>query len=207
MGSNHPMEDDPKDALVSQLAVAIKEISRSPECQNSSKKMYNNLVRRVKLLSPLFEELKDSEEELGLEEIRGLFLFFEMASNSRALSTTALLLSLNLMIFTLVSSTDGPCPPPSKPPEEATCPVDTLNLGGCVDLLEGLLGLVVGGSTPQKTPCCSLIEGLDDLEAAVCLCTVIKASVFGGTNLDLPLSLSLLLNYCDKTVSSEFQCS
>ncbi|THG14246.1 putative lipid-binding protein AIR1 [Camellia sinensis] len=130
-----------------------------------------------------------------------------MASNSRALSTTALLLSLNLMIFTLVSSTDGPCPRPSKPSEEATCPVDTLNLGGCVDLLEGLLGLVVGGSTPQKTPCCSLIEGLDDLEAAVCLCTVIKASVFGGTNLDLPLSLSLLLNYCDKTLSSEFQCS
>ncbi|GMP22573.1 hypothetical protein CsSME_00000535 [Camellia sinensis var. sinensis] len=72
MGPNHPMEDDPKDTLVSQLAVAIKEISGSPECQNSSKKMYNNLVRRVKLLSPLFEELKDSEEELGLDEVRGL---------------------------------------------------------------------------------------------------------------------------------------
>lgn len=72
MGPNRPMEDDPKDALVSQLAVAIKEISGSPECQNSSKKMYNNLVRRVKLLSPLFEELNDSEEELGLEEVRGL---------------------------------------------------------------------------------------------------------------------------------------
>uniref|UniRef100_A0A5B6YR50 RING-type E3 ubiquitin transferase n=1 Tax=Davidia involucrata TaxID=16924 RepID=A0A5B6YR50_DAVIN len=33
--------------------------------------MYSNLVRRVKLLNPLFEELKDSEEELGGDEVRG----------------------------------------------------------------------------------------------------------------------------------------
>lgn len=63
--------DDSKDALVSQLSMAIRDISGYPECRNSSKKMYNNLVRRVKLLSPLFEELKDSQEELDDEEIRG----------------------------------------------------------------------------------------------------------------------------------------
>ncbi|CBI31426.3 unnamed protein product, partial [Vitis vinifera] len=36
--------------------------------------MYYNLVRRVKLLSPLFEELKDSEEELEDSEIRAFEL-------------------------------------------------------------------------------------------------------------------------------------
>ncbi|KAF7112857.1 hypothetical protein RHSIM_Rhsim09G0148400 [Rhododendron simsii] len=60
--------DDSKDALVNQLSMAIRDISGYPECRNASKKMYNNLVRRVKLLSPLFEELKDSEEELDDEE-------------------------------------------------------------------------------------------------------------------------------------------
>ncbi|KAF5947916.1 hypothetical protein HYC85_013873 [Camellia sinensis] len=63
--------DDSKNALVSQLVMAIRDVSGFPDCRNASKKMYNNLVRRVKLLSPLFEELKDSEDELGAEEIRG----------------------------------------------------------------------------------------------------------------------------------------
>ncbi|GFZ05861.1 plant U-box 14 [Actinidia rufa] len=67
-----PMDDESKDALVSQLVMAIRDVSLVPECRNASKKMYNNLVRRVKLLSPLFEELKDSEEELGDDEARGL---------------------------------------------------------------------------------------------------------------------------------------
>ncbi|KAJ4978942.1 hypothetical protein NE237_009722 [Protea cynaroides] len=34
--------------------------------------MYGNLARRVKLLSPLFEELKDNEASLGEEEVRAL---------------------------------------------------------------------------------------------------------------------------------------
>ncbi|XAR52338.1 Ubiquitin--protein ligase [Bertholletia excelsa] len=62
--------EDPKMALVSQLIAAIRNISGSPEYLSSSEKMCNNLVRRVKLLSPLFEELKDSEVELGDEEVR-----------------------------------------------------------------------------------------------------------------------------------------
>ncbi|KAK2994856.1 hypothetical protein RJ640_012819 [Escallonia rubra] len=135
---------------------------------------------------------------------------------SKSLAATALLLSLNLLFFTLVSSKSTPCPPPPPPkcppppkphphpPKHATCPKDTLKLGVCADLLGDLLHLVVG--TPPKTPCCSLIEGLVDLEAAVCLCTAIKANVL-GINLDIPLSLSLLLNYCGKKVPSGFQCA
>lgn len=133
-------------------------------------------------------------------------------------SKALLLVLVNLLFFTLVSSTYVPCPPPpsSKPkrkpkpptpkpnPPKATCPKDTLKLGVCADVLKGLLHLVVG--TPPKTPCCSLIEGLVDLEAAVCLCTAIKANVL-GIHLNVPVSLSLLLNYCGKKVPSGFQCA
>ncbi|KVH95504.1 14 kDa proline-rich protein DC2.15-like isoform X1 [Cynara cardunculus var. scolymus] len=148
---------------------------------------------------------------------------------SRAFATTALLLTLNLLFFTLVTSTHSPkacpppppspCPPPppspcppspkpptpsGTPPKKATCPKDTLKLGVCADLLNDLVHLVVG--TPPKTPCCTLIGGLADLEAAVCLCTAIKANIL-GINLNVPVSLSLLLNYCGKKVPSGFQCS
>ncbi|CBI31906.3 unnamed protein product, partial [Vitis vinifera] len=111
---------------------------------------------------------------------------------SKALATTALLLALNLLFFTLVSSTS------------AVCPKDTLKLGVCADLLNDLLHAVVG--TPPKSPCCSLIGGLADLEAAVCLCTAIKANVL-GIKLNVPVSLSLLLNYCGKKVPTGYQCA
>ncbi|GMN19942.1 hypothetical protein TIFTF001_047016 [Ficus carica] len=135
---------------------------------------------------------------------------------SKAAATTALLLCLNLVFFTLVSATS--CPTPAKPtpkpspsrpkpspsPAEASCPKDTLKLGVCADLLNGLVHVVAG--TPPKTPCCSLLKGLADLEAAVCLCTAIKANVL-GTNLNVPVSLSLLLNYCGKTTPKGFKCA
>lgn len=50
------------------LLVSIKEMSDLPECRNVCKRMYGNLVRRVKLLSPLFEEIKDSDCELVSDE-------------------------------------------------------------------------------------------------------------------------------------------
>ncbi|KDP25647.1 hypothetical protein JCGZ_20803 [Jatropha curcas] len=128
---------------------------------------------------------------------------------SRTLVSTALLLSLNLLFFTLVSSTN--CPPPPKPkpkpspnPSTGACPRDTLKLGVCVDVLKGLLNVTVG--KPPKTPCCSLLGDLVDLEAAVCLCTTIKASLL-GINLNLPIDLSLLLNYCGKKVPEGFKCA
>nr|POE52692.1 14 kda proline-rich protein dc2.15 [Quercus suber] len=138
------------------------------------------------------------------------------AASSNA--TMAFLLSLNLLFFTMVTSTNVACPPPLKTPKHtpqhsqpnlptnkpATCPKDTLKLGVCANLLNDLVHLVVG--TPPKTPCCSLIQGLVDLEAAVCLCTAIKANVL-GINLNVPLSLSLLLNYCGKNVPKGFQCA
>ncbi|XP_059657502.1 14 kDa proline-rich protein DC2.15-like [Cornus florida] len=123
-----------------------------------------------------------------------------MVSKSNA--SLALFLSLNLLFFVIVSSC-GTCsspnpkpkpkpkPKPSPSPSKGTCPRDTLKLGVSANLLSW--------GTPPKTPCCSLIQGLTDLEAAVCLCTAIKANVL-GINLNVPLSISLLLNVCEKKV-------
>ncbi|XP_022944335.1 14 kDa proline-rich protein DC2.15-like [Cucurbita moschata] len=132
---------------------------------------------------------------------------------SKLSSSTALLLLLNLLFFTMVSSTYVPCPPPPprhhkptpsrQPPSLPKCPRDTLKLGVCADLLDGLVHVVIG--SPPKSPCCTLIQGLVDLEAAVCLCTAVKARAL-GLNIDLSVSLSLLLNYCGKKVPSGFQC-
>lgn len=65
---------NPGPELVSRLVNSVKEVSEIPECKNMFKKMHGNLVRRIKLLSPLFEELSDSNKELGEEEIKGLEL-------------------------------------------------------------------------------------------------------------------------------------
>ncbi|XP_050230156.1 lipid transfer protein EARLI 1-like [Mercurialis annua] len=88
--------------------------------------------------------------------------------------------------------------------ESAKCPRNTLELGVCANLLKSLLGVTIG--TPPHTPCCSLIGDLVDLEAAVCLCTTIKASLL-GIDLTLPIDLTLLLNYCGKQVPEGFQCA
>ncbi|KAK9061281.1 hypothetical protein SSX86_018461 [Deinandra increscens subsp. villosa] len=58
--------------LVSQLVDSVREISGLPECRSALKKMYGNLMRRIKLLSPLFEELKDSEQLLDDGDLQGL---------------------------------------------------------------------------------------------------------------------------------------
>ncbi|KAK4422838.1 proline-rich protein DC2.15 [Sesamum alatum] len=127
-----------------------------------------------------------------------------MASKNN--TSIALFLLLNLLFFTL-SGACGTCPGPKpkpKPKPTGYCPKDTLKLGVCANLLGGLIGITIG--TPPKTPCCTLIEGLADLEAAVCLCTAIKANVL-GINLNVPLSLSLLLNVCSKKVPKGFVCA
>jgi hypothetical protein len=54
-------------------------------------------------------------------------------------------------------------------------------------------------------PCCSLIQGLVDLEAAVCLCTALRLTLL-GINLNLPINLSLVLNNCGRNAPSGFQC-
>ncbi|XP_049362088.1 14 kDa proline-rich protein DC2.15-like [Solanum verrucosum] len=132
---------------------------------------------------------------------------------SKRTTSLALFVLVNLLFFTLVSAC-GTCPSPKPKPKpkpkptpspssKGKCPIDTLKLGVCANVLGNLLGVVLGN--PPKKPCCSLIEGLVDLEAALCLCTAIKANIL-GINLNVPLSISLLLNVCGKKAPSGFQC-
>ncbi|KAH0645924.1 hypothetical protein KY284_033808 [Solanum tuberosum] len=102
----------------------------------------------------------------------------------------ALVLTLNILFFTMVSSTNVPCPPPPHPKPHYPTPSTPSSKG----------------SSPTKTKCCSLIEGLVDLDAAVCLCTALKANLL-GINLNIPLSLNLLLNNCGKYAPKNFQCA
>ncbi|OEL30544.1 hypothetical protein BAE44_0008437 [Dichanthelium oligosanthes] len=71
-------------------------------------------------------------------------------------------------------------------------------------MLDRLIHAVVGG--PPKEPCCSLISSLAYLEAAVCVCLTINANVL-GVNLDVAVDLTLLVNYCGRSVPADFTCA
>lgn len=74
-------QENSQEALLGQLSETIRTVSTLPECRAVVKKIYCNLFRRIKLLSPLFEELKDGEEELQDDVVRGLELL-RIALNS-----------------------------------------------------------------------------------------------------------------------------
>jgi hypothetical protein len=122
-------------------------------------------------------------------------------------ASIALFLAVNLAVFAMASACGGNCPtPPSTPtPTPASrgkCPRDALKLGVCANVLS-LIKAKVG--VPPTEPCCPLLEGLVDLEAALCLCTAIKGNIL-GINLNLPVDLSLILNHCGKSVPTGFKC-
>lgn len=122
-------------------------------------------------------------------------------------STLALFLSINMLLFVVTSgcyTCSQPKPNYLNAGPAKSCPRDALKLGVCAKVLDGPIGAVVG--SPPDHPCCSLLQGLVDLEVALCLCTAIKANIL-GINLNIPISLSLLLNACEKTPPSDFQCA
>ncbi|KAJ0242931.1 Hydrophobic seed protein domain-containing protein [Hirschfeldia incana] len=104
--------------------------------------------------------------------------------------TLALFLSLNFLFFTYTSAL-------------GTCPKDTLEIGLCANVLN-LVNIVLGYS-PVK-PCCSLIYGLADLEAAACLCAALKVNVL-GIKLNLPIYVNALLNNCGHTTQTFYPCA
>ncbi|KAG1362188.1 14 kDa proline-rich protein DC2.15-like [Cocos nucifera] len=129
-----------------------------------------------------------------------------MASKTSA--SAALFLALNLLFFALVGGAGcgcGVCPTPSPPPPSPSgkCPMNALKLGVCANVLNGLINLNLGN--PPKKPCCTLLQGLADLEVALCLCTALKANIL-GISLNVPIDLSLLINYCGKKAPTGFQC-
>ncbi|KAG8382125.1 hypothetical protein BUALT_Bualt05G0044300 [Buddleja alternifolia] len=56
--------------------------------------------------------------------------------------------------------------------------------------MAGLVHEVVKAKPSSK--CCALMEGLADLEAALCLCTTIKANVLGVVKFKMPIALSTI---------------
>ncbi|KAF8379252.1 hypothetical protein HHK36_028684 [Tetracentron sinense] len=112
--------------------------------------------------------------------------------------------ALFFLIFGLVSGC-GICLNPTSPPASGgSCPRDALKLGVCANLLNGLIGANI--SNPQNLPCCTLLGGLVDLDVSICLCTALKANIL-GINLNIPISLSLIINICEKKLPSDFQCA
>ncbi|KAM1027825.1 hypothetical protein ACFXTH_040566 [Malus domestica] len=128
----------------------------------------------------------------------------------RCSKDVALFILFNIIFSSLVSSHKVPCPPashsppPSIPKEQAKCPKDTLKFGVCGSWL-GLVTEVIG--TKPSKECCTLIKGVADLEAALCLCTAIKANVLGIVKLNVPVAFSLLVNACGGNVPQGFVCA
>ncbi|KAF8687988.1 hypothetical protein HU200_042473 [Digitaria exilis] len=161
----------------------------------------------------------ERERRLAIELLKPTSLIAQLRACDQAAASVAmagkasvaLFLAVNMVVFAMASACGGNCPPstpstPSSPtPTPASfgkCPRDALKLGVCANVLN-LIKAKVG--VPPTEPCCPLLEGLVDLEAAVCLCTAIKGSIL-GINLNLPIDLSLILNHCGKTVPTGFMC-
>lgn len=111
---------------------------------------------------------------------------------------------LNFLFFSCFAADNLPCPPKSTIPPSSSpqkCPKDTLKFGVCGSWL-GLVKEVIG--TKPSEECCILLKGLADLEAALCLCTAIKANVLGAVKVKVHVAVSLLVNACGKKVPSGF---
>ncbi|KAL3499548.1 hypothetical protein ACH5RR_038641 [Cinchona calisaya] len=88
------------------------------------------------------------------------------------------------------------------PPASATCPINALKLGLCLDVLGGLIHIGIGN--PVENVCCPVLQGLLEIEAAVCLCTGIRLKLL-NLNIFLPLALQVIIT-CGQTPPPGFVC-
>ncbi|KAL0550378.1 hypothetical protein IC582_014887 [Cucumis melo] len=131
--------------------------------------------------------------------------------SSNKTSPLALFFFLNLLFFSLVTSHQpvqppNPVQPPSPTPPTnngATCPRNTLNIAACANVLN-LVSLLNNQPNQSYPPCCSLIQGLADLEARVCLCTALRLKVGSLVSLIVPINLNLIVNNCDRKLKSPY---
>ncbi|KAE9597698.1 hypothetical protein Lal_00042478 [Lupinus albus] len=132
-------------------------------------------------------------------------------------SKAALLISLNILFFTLVSSTSAPNPSPSTPadPIESTnapnpspsTPDDTIDSGNCsADPFNfKVCALTSWVHLPYWNPCCSLTAGLEDAGIAACLCSASKTK-FLGFSFHIPLNYKYILSTCGEGTLKNFVC-
>ncbi|KAL6563523.1 hypothetical protein OROGR_002482 [Orobanche gracilis] len=99
------MEDN-KAALAGKLIDILSEISEISEFRSTVKKQYTNLARRLKLLTPMFEEIRDSKDQLPEDSVQAL------ASYASALESAKEVLrfgSEGSKIYLLVNRFDEDC--------------------------------------------------------------------------------------------------
>ncbi|XP_057833252.1 36.4 kDa proline-rich protein-like [Cryptomeria japonica] len=82
------------------------------------------------------------------------------------------------------------------------CPLNALKLGACVDVLGGLVNATIGD--PAVNKCCPVLQGVLEIEVALCLCTTIRAKVL-NLNIILPIALELFVQ-CGLTPPPGFKC-
>lgn len=78
------MEKD-KVALVQSLIDLVNEIASISDYRCTVKKQYCNLARRLKLLTPMFEEIRDSKEAVPGETVKALLSFMEALESAKDL--------------------------------------------------------------------------------------------------------------------------
>ncbi|KAL0312853.1 UNVERIFIED_CONTAM: Cortical cell-delineating protein [Sesamum radiatum] len=122
-----------------------------------------------------------------------------MSSSSRN-STICLILCLNLLFFNFINCNTLVV---LQTTSTTTCPKDTLKLRVCTSLLGSLIGLLPI-EKPLKEQCCGLIQGLVNLDAAICLCTTIKAGLLGIIPINIDLAIEILLNACGRMLHLVF---
>ncbi|GAY38113.1 hypothetical protein CUMW_034240 [Citrus unshiu] len=78
------MEDE-KGVLVQSLIDTVNEISTISDYRGTVKKQYCNLARRLKLLTPMFEEIKESKEAIPEETSKALVSLKEALASAKEL--------------------------------------------------------------------------------------------------------------------------
>lgn len=78
------MEED-KGVLVQKLIDTVNDISAISDYRSTVKKQYCNLARRLKLLIPMFEEIKESKEPLPEEYVKALISLKEALESATEL--------------------------------------------------------------------------------------------------------------------------
>ncbi|WMV20157.1 hypothetical protein MTR67_013542 [Solanum verrucosum] len=114
--------------------------------------------------------------------------------------SVALFLSLNLVLFALVSGTNdtGNCG------GHQTCSIDTLKLGVCANLLN-LVNAIVGSISTNFT-ILQFDPGTDGPRGRGLLVHCHKSKCSGIINLNATIPINLILSACGRTLPTDFTC-
>lgn len=78
------MEDE-KGAVVQSLIATVSEIASISDYRSMVKKQYCNLARRLKLLTPMFEEIRESKEPIPQDTMKALISLKEALDSAKEL--------------------------------------------------------------------------------------------------------------------------